>query len=374
MDSIPIVDAEIVQSTELARTSINLPAPIPVPTLPIHERLLNAGEPFARIASDALGRVLAYRRQSRLVSVLIVVGALEAVAIVWLALGAISGPVGAVTVTSEPVGARLLVDGTPSGETPTTLKLLEGLHTLEVRSAGPSEVLALNVSQGMDVSRYFELSSGTSPARLQVVTKPAAAWISVDGRVRGQSPLLVEDLNPGSHTVRFERGGYAIERSLTLQPGSQTTTEVRLDTERPQAASGHGLLMIATPIALQAFDGERLIGTSEASPWQLPAGRHDITLVNSSIGFRLTKPVDIEARQTTGLELRLTPATLSIDVPAETDLSIDGVAVGVGPLSQRAVAPGRHDVVARHPELGERRVRVTLAVGVPVSLKIDFAR
>ena len=378
LDLDPGAAAPIARSTAASAQAVDLPAASPSRRCRCASGSATSAIPICGRCrtrwTATIARTSTYRAPSFLVSALIVVGALELALLAWYAGAGFGGPSGTVTITSTPIGAGILIDGTAHGSTPATLSVAEGVHTLELRSAGPSEVLVMHVARDTQLSRYFDLSAGTTPARLRITTKPAGASVTVDGRPRGVSPLAVEDLNPGSHIVRVDRAGYSLERTINLQAGSDTTTQLTLDAQPPQAASGHGLLMISTPIALQAFEGDRLIGTSQASPWQLRAGRHEVTLVNSAIGFQLKQAIDVEAGQTTGLALTVPSALLSIDVPPDTRLTIDGESLDPGPLKSRPIAPGQHDVIARHPTLGERRLRVTMAAGVPVSLKIDLAK
>jgi hypothetical protein len=62
---------------------------------------------------------------------------------------------------------------------------------------------------------------------LVVESRPSGAVVTVDGARRGTTPLTVDALTPGKHTVLIERPGY--------RPWS-TTIEVKAG-ERPRVAA-----------------------------------------------------------------------------------------------------------------------------------------
>ena len=131
---------------------------------------------------------------------------------------------GGLTVTSKPAGAQFLVDGEPVGVTPATVRIPEGLHALEIRSGGPTQVMAIRIDKGRDISRFFDLPVGTAPASVRVDSKPGGARVLVDGRVRGRSPVTIAGLNPGQHAIRVERGSQFLQRELMLESGAEYGT------------------------------------------------------------------------------------------------------------------------------------------------------
>jgi hypothetical protein len=51
---------------------------------------------------------------------------------------------------------------------------------------------------------------------------------------------------------------------------------------------------------------------------------------------------------------------------------VDGERVGDTPIGTLTRTIGRHEVVLRHPELGERRVPVVITMGQPARVSVDF--
>jgi serine/threonine-protein kinase len=54
------------------------------------------------------------------------------------------------------------------------------------------------------------------------------------------------------------------------------------------------------------------------------------------------------------------------------EVFVDGTPVGETPIGSFKVPVGVHEVVFRHPQLGERRTTVTVAVGAPTKVGIDL--
>jgi hypothetical protein len=53
---------------------------------------------------------------------------------------------------------------------------------------------------------------------------------------------------------------------------------------------------------------------------------------------------------------------------------IDGVKAGETPIGNLPVTIGPHEIVFRHPELGEQVHAATVKAGAPVRLSVDLSR
>ena len=63
------------------------------------------------------------------------------------------------------------------------------------------------------------------------------------------------------------------------------------------------------------------------------------------------------------------PATM-----AQSEVWIDGQKVGDTPIGNLPIAIGAHDIVLRHPELGEQRHTVLVTLANPVRLSVDLRK
>jgi hypothetical protein len=54
------------------------------------------------------------------------------------------------------------------------------------------------------------------------------------------------------------------------------------------------------------------------------------------------------------------------------EVFVDGGRVGETPIASLVVPIGVHEILFRHPNLGERTISVTVAVGKPTNVGVDF--
>ena len=84
---------------------------------------------------------------------------------------------------------------------------------------------------------------GTGASNLEVLSEPSGATVSVDGEVRGATPLTLA-LDPGDHVLALTREGFLENRqAVTLESGDTRTVSVTLTpgtATQPVAESGGG--------------------------------------------------------------------------------------------------------------------------------------
>jgi eukaryotic-like serine/threonine-protein kinase len=65
---------------------------------------------------------------------------------------------------------------------------------------------------------------------------------------------------------------------------------------------------------------------------------------------------------------------ISINARPWAEVFVDGNRVGETPVSQYSLPVGIHEVVFRHPDLGERRVSVVVKIGATGRAFTDFTK
>jgi hypothetical protein len=288
------------------------------------------------------------------------------------------GDTGTVYVETDPPGAELLLQDQRIGRTPVRLSLSGGRHVLELRHGERTRELIVAVEAGETVRHRVELASETistpaaaAPGSLQVTTQPPGAIVSVDGTSAGRSPVTLSEMAAGTHavSVRFESG--SVEQRVIVEPGAMASLLVAMPRSQ---GSRSGWLTVTTPVPLQIFEQGRLIGTSDVERLQLPAGQHTLELINSDLGFRQQRTITVDPSATTPLRVELPRAPLSINAQPWANVWVDGESVGETPIGNLSWPIGRHEVVFRHPSLGERRLSVLLTLKEPARVGVDFRR
>ena len=123
-------------------------------------------------------------------------------------------PATRVSITSQPAGATVVVDGMDRGTTPITLfDLSPGRHHIKYRLAGYVERdRFFRTEEGPFIEKSEVLSEEKGLLLLQ--SEPSGCNIVVDGVSMGQTPRLVTTLSTkDAHTIRFRKAGYQIGRA-----------------------------------------------------------------------------------------------------------------------------------------------------------------
>ena len=133
-----------------------------------------------------------------------------------------------------------------------------------------------------------------------------------------------------------------------------------------------GWMTVSSPVTLQIYEGGRLIGVSEADRIMLSAGEHALELAAAPLGFRVRRSVRILPYATTRVGVELPQVALSINAVPWADVWIDGEAAGQTPIGGLLQPIGTHDVEFRHPELGTKRMRVTVSMNEAARVAVDM--
>jgi serine/threonine protein kinase len=114
--------------------------------------------------------------------------------------------------------------------------------------------------------------------RLLVRSTPAAATVSINGEMRGSTPLVVRDLPLGSYTIHLTRDGFAAEdRRLRLTAKSPSASlVVELKQASPDRADERGstgtIAVESRPAGAHVFVNDQPIGSTPLAIPELPAG------------------------------------------------------------------------------------------------------
>ena len=296
-----------------------------------------------------------------------------------LAVGRIMMPaaapesLGTLSVQTNPAGATVVVDGQQRGASPLSLQLKPGRHVVELVTDGDVRSIPVMITPGGQVSQFIEIPRATSAlGELQIRTEPAGAQVTVDGRVLGRSPLTAEGLTPGQHTVVLENELGPVTQRVTIEAG--TTASLVVPMTAPRNAPVSGWISVSAPVDVQLYENQRLLGSSQTDRIMVSVGRHDIEVVNEALGYRAAKTVNVQPGQTANIRLDLPKAPMALNAVPWAEAFVDGERVGETPIGSVQVSIGPHEVVFRHPELGEKRVITTVTLAGPAKVSVDMRK
>jgi len=201
--------------------------------------------------------------------------------------------------------------------------------------------------------------------------------VAIDCARRGITPLTISDLAPGDHTVTLLGPSGSIQNTVAVSAGGVASVAVTL----PSASKGTtgataavGYVTVDAPMEMQLLENGKLVGTSRMDRIILPIGEHEIEAVNEALGYSATRQVTVAADKPTRLQFEIPTARINVNAIPWADVTIDGTNVGQTPIGNLSIAIGSHEIVYRHPQLGEQRQTVTVTVAGPNRFSTSMRR
>jgi hypothetical protein len=219
------------------------------------------------------------------------------------------------------------------------------------------------------------------------VPGPAGARIWLDGAPRGKAPLSITDVAPGAHEVRVAtNAGEASDRVL-VEAGSVASFVLSTPALRSSApiiasrgksqplpvSAAPGTVNVVLPFDVQIYEDGRFAGINRAVV-MLPPGSHRLELVNESLGYRAVETVQVESDKAVKIPSAPPMGTVSLNAMPWAEVFIDGRKIGETPLAQVSIAVGAHEIVFRHPQLGEQSRSLTVTAAGPARLSVDLRK
>jgi len=202
----------------------------------------------------------------------------------------------------------------------------------------------------------------TKPGSLAVTTEPAGAHVMLDGKDVGESPVLLDSVAAGKHTLTFITTSGTVKKTIRMEAGKPLSVEVPIYS---------GWIAVFSPVTLDIAENGKSIGTTEQGRLMLSPGRHVLTFTNRDMGYKTTQSVDIEPGEERSVSLVPT-GDLSANATPWAEVWLDGKKIGDTPLAGQRVPLGTHEVVFKNPQFPERRVTVTVTASNPVTASVDF--
>lgn len=121
---------------------------------------------------------------------------------------------GTLVVSSIPSGASVYIDEIYKGSTPVEISnLIPGTYTIRISKTGAvdkyNDILdRVTISSGKESKKDYTLSKVKVGGSIDVTTKPAGAYVYIDGVYEGISPIKVTGLSDGQHSLKVTLSGY----------------------------------------------------------------------------------------------------------------------------------------------------------------------
>ncbi len=164
----------------------------------------------------------------------------------------------ALRIATTPPGATLRVNGLDRGVTPVRVaNIPEGQASVDLTMDGFHPYKdTVRLVAGED--RELAVTLQPIPSELTVVSIPTKARVYVNDEFRGEAPVTLDNLPPGSYRIRAEAPEHeTVARTVTLARAAKTTEEFRLP------GNVGTLQIVTTPPGIQVFIDGTLAGTTQ---------------------------------------------------------------------------------------------------------------
>ena len=141
-----------------------------------------------------------------------------------------------------------------------------------------------------------------------VTTLPTSADVWFDGTYVGQSPVIVDALSAGQHTVSLSRTGWNTQDlNVSVVAGTTSLASAALTRMALPARGGEGFFTVrGSPIRSLLLDGN-VLAPDKLGAYAVPSGLH--TLVAQTANGRMTRTLTIYPDMHTDIILRVSEET-----------------------------------------------------------------
>lgn len=274
---------------------------------------------------------------------------------------------GFLIIDSEPQGAEVWLNNESTGEvTPFRRKLAIG-DEVPYRLSLPlyhDEAGMVTVDQPRK-----ELQFALRPAfgSVTVTSTPSGALVFLDEKQVGQTPLTLDHIASGSHSLRFQAPQYAVERrNVSVADGQTANVAVTL------AARFAEITVQAPQGAVVTVDGDRK-GSGTLS-WRQSEGLCDIVV--SMTGHRdARRQLEVVAGRAQTVQLTPQPIYGSASVDSDlmdAEIWIDGKQYGVTPNVVERLLVGSHTLVLKKSGYADLQQQFSVEEGKEASLLVKL--
>jgi len=297
-------------------------------------------------------------------------GAIAAVVAVVAAAGWAARPHVVKMITAPATGTALfessppsevLVDGVSIGTAPLSADLPAGHHVIQFRRRRGVRTVEIDVIKGNSTTARLDWDAAET-GQLTVSSDPSGAHVLVDGKDRGVTPLTLNDVALGSHTVVLQSDQGSVRRTVTVTADRAVAVN---------EAIFAGWFKVFAPFEVQVTEGTRSIRLDDQNQAMLPPGVHELRFENSAFGFSDVKRVEVQPGQTASLSLVPSPSLLTVVADLPAIVIVDGQQVGETPLTNHPIALGTRDIIVRNAAGAERQFTRTVTAA-PVSIDVKF--
>jgi hypothetical protein len=248
---------------------------------------------------------------------------------------------GSISIISEPLDAKVILDDNEAGTTPIAIiDLKSGPHMVAVRKDGYDDWReSVDIKPGKETTLTAKLHKKTGS--VSIISDPPGAIAIIDGKEVGVTPKIIADLMPGNHNVEIINDGYlSWNESVNIVPDEEINLAAKL-----QLKTGAVSIKSEPSNAITLIDGNE-IGTTPVTITDMQPGMHNVEV--SMTGYEnWYEKVDVKSDKENPITATLRKITGSIVIkskPPKAKIYLDGEDAGITPANLSSVGIGTHEV------------------------------
>ncbi len=277
--------------------------------------------------------------------------------LVPIAVTTIGGDVGWYSVSSDPSGSDVYMDGDYWGQTPATIQVFStGTpgHTFKITHQGYNDwtkTYSTNPGAGQTVQVFASLTPIQATGSIYVTSSPSGAVATLDGTNQQSTPCAYPNVATGYHTVQVSLSGYnSYSTRVSVTNGATTNVNAYLT---PYQNTG-SLKATSSPSGADVYIDGTYRGDTPVTVSNIPTGNHQVNL--RLAGYQSwTGSVSITSGVTTTISPTLVPSSstttgyiLVSSNPSGASIFLDGSyqgqTVAGSDFDILNVAPGSHSI------------------------------
>ena len=199
-----------------------------------------------------------------------------------------------VTLTAAD-GADIYVNGKRVGSGKWTGELISGTYIFEARKSGCNTTSISQTITSTTAVQSYELTACTPIyGGVEIVSTPLMADITIDGKGVGRTPLQLDNLLVGEHTIKISKQGYKeFVQKITISEGKTEKISATLTKVEAPAATQPTTTATAAKPTVKDFGNIEMVfveggtfsmGSRASDAYGVETPAHDVTLSSFYIG------------------------------------------------------------------------------------------
>ena len=291
---------------------------------------------------------------------------------------------GSISVTSNPSGAAIYLNGNYRGVAPLTIRdLTPGTYNVEAERSGyQSDRSSVTVRSGQQSDIRFTLTPIQQYGSVSITSSPSGAYVYMDGVYKGRTPLTLDSVAAAPHNIELDLAGY-YDWKTTVTVSAGVTRYVNAQMSSIPSETTGRIDVVSSPAGADVYlDGVHQGKTRSSGVFTVSnvrVGTH--TMKVSMAGYHdYTTSVEVRAATTSYVNAVLQPAPVSAagsiavtSSPAGAEIYIDNAYKGITPLTVDGISAGTHTVMVALAGYNDWSTTVQVGAGSTASASASLS-